>query len=163
MSQALATTSTHDPASRPADDDAQLVTFTIGDQLFGVPVLRVRDILQLGRIAAVPLAPPAVRGAINLRGRIVTVIDVRARLGLDATVMTEGERQMGVTVEQGAEFYTLMVDGLGDVISPGADRFEKLPGTVDPAWRHVSSGVYRLEDRLMVVLDIDRLLDIGGG
>lgn len=142
------------------EDLHQFVTFTINNQLFGVPVLRVQDILQTEKIAPIPLAPPEVRGSINLRGRIVTVIDVRVRLGLDPLDHVEA-RQMGVTVEMGPDLYTLLVDGIGDVVSLSADTYEKTPGTLNPKWRDFASGVYRLQGKIMVVLEIDRLLDIG--
>jgi purine-binding chemotaxis protein CheW len=142
------------------EDLHQFVTFTVNNQLFGVHVLRVQDILQTEKIAPIPLAPPEVRGSINLRGRIVTVIDVRVRLGLEP-LDHEENKQMGVTVEMGPDLYTLLVDSIGDVISLPGDLYEKTPGTLNPAWRDFASGVYRLDGRIMVVLEIDRLLDIG--
>lgn len=134
------------------------VTFIIRDQLFGIPVLRVQDILTTDKIASIPLAPPEVKGSINLRGRIVTVIDVRVRLGLEKRESVE--KGMGVTVEQQNELYTLLVDKVGDVISLSNDKREENPSTLDPLWREYATGIYRLEGNLMVVLDVDRLLDI---
>lgn len=135
------------------------VTFSVADQMFGIPVLKVQDILVPSKIAPVPLAPPEVRGSINLRGRIVTVVDVRTRLGLSDR---EGEamRGMGVTVEHGHELYTLLVDTVGDVVSLAPDLYEATPSTLDPQWAEFADGVYRLESRLMVVLNTDRLLDV---
>jgi purine-binding chemotaxis protein CheW len=134
------------------------VTFVIKDQMFGIPVLGVQDILSPDRIASIPLAPAEVKGSINLRGRIVTVIDVRVRLGLERRV---GDNEgMGVTVEHQNELYTLLVDKIGDVISLANDLHERNPGTLGPVWREYANGVYRLEGRLMVVLDVERLLDI---
>ncbi|NQV45498.1 MAG: chemotaxis protein CheW, partial [Rhodospirillales bacterium] len=104
-------------------------------------------------------APPEIKGSINLRGRIVTVIDVRVRLGLEPREETSDS--MGVTVEQHQDLYTLLVDKIGDVVSLSNDKFEKNPGTLDATWREFANGVYRLEKSLMVVLDVDRLLDIG--
>ncbi len=137
----------------------EFVTFTVGGYLFGVPVLRVQDTLIPDRIATVPLAPPEVRGSINLRGRIVTVIDMRRRLGLTDEGRPAGNG-MGVTVESGAELYTLLVDNVGDVITLPLHLREANPNTLDPLWRDLAGGTYRLEDRLMVVLEIDRLLDL---
>ena len=119
----------------------------------------VQDILTPDRIASIPLAPPEVRGSINLRGRIVTVIDVRVRLGLPAAKETSAEA-MGVTVEQDHELYTLLVDSIGDVVSLSNELYERNPATLDPVWREFSVGVYRLKDELMVVLDVNRLLNI---
>lgn len=166
---ALATTETeetmpsHDSrelSSHPGKNLEDFVTFTIGDQMFGIPVLRVQDILTPNRIAPVPLAPPEVKGSINLRGRIVTVIDVRIRLGMPPLEKGSSGGAMAVTVEQDNDLYTLLVDKIGDVIGLSKDLYEKNPGTLDPLWRDFSIGVYRLENNLMVVLDIDRLLDL---
>ena len=161
MSQALATTDGHDlTTTHPGEDLDDYVTFYIEDQMFGIPVLHVQDILTPESIAAIPLAPPEVTGSINLRGRIVTVIDVRVRLGLAPKDKTSTEN-MGVTVEHGHDLYTLLVDRIGDVMGLANDLFERNPSTLDPVWREFSSGVYRLDGNLMVVLDIDRLLDLG--
>ena len=136
------------------------VTFTVAGQLFGVPVGQVQDILTLSSIASVPLAPAEVRGMINLRGRIVTVIDVRMRLGLKDKGANPTRRSMGVTVENGAESCTLLVDSVGDVASLPFRLREPNPVTLDPLWREVADGVFRLEHGLLVVLDVARLLKI---
>ena len=134
------------------------VTFTVADQLFGIPVLKVQDILVPDKIAPVPLAPPEVCGSINLRGRIVTVIDVRTRLGLSrAGADVKG---MGVTVETGHDLYTLLVDSVGDVIGLSQDLYESNPSTLDQSWMEFADGVFRLEDRLMVVLNTEHLLNL---
>ncbi len=165
MSEALATTESNvaaadlqNLATHPGENLEDYVTFKVEGQLFGIPVLRVQDILKPQQIAPVPLAPKEIRGSINLRGRIVTVIDVRIRLGLEHR---DGEaRSMGVTVEQDNDLYTLLVDKIGDVIGLSRNCYEKNPGTLDPLWREFSNGVFRLDEELMVVLDIDRLLDL---
>ncbi len=136
------------------------VTFFIDKQLFGIPVLQVQDILTPDSIASIPLAPPEVAGSINLRGRIVTVIDVRTRLGLPKR--EEGDMGMGVTVEHVNDLYTFLVDKVGEVLSMQDDDFEKNPNTLDPLWRDFANGVYRLEGRLMVILDVDKLLAFKG-
>ncbi len=136
------------------------VTFMIGDQMLGIPVLQVQDILQSDKIASIPLAPPEVKGSINLRGRIVTVFNVRQRLGLASLPAEEEKHCMGVTVELEHELYTLQVDRVGDVIGLPTEEFENNPGTLDPLWREFTTGVYRLEGRIMVVLDVERLLNL---
>ena len=165
MSHALATTDgQYDlTATHPGEDLEDFVTFFIADQMFGIPVLKVQDILQTEHIASIPLAPPEVKGSINLRGRIVTVIDVRVRLGLAPRKQNpenENEKGMGVTVEHGHDLYTLLVDRIGDVMGLSGDVFERSPATLDPKWREFAVGVYRLEKKLLVVLDIERLLDL---
>ena len=160
MSTAVAERPNSDVIVHGIEDLEQFVTFTVAGQMFGVPVLRVQDILQTHKIASIPLAPAEVRGSINLRGRIVTVIDVRARLGLEP-VEDSATDQMGVTIEMGIDLYTLLADSIGDVVSLSHNSYEKTPGTLDPKWRDFANGVYRLDGSLMVVLDIERLLDIG--
>jgi len=159
MEQAVATTSSHDLDAIHGDDLENYVTFIVKEQLFGIPVLKVQDILTPDRIASIPLAPPEVTGAINLRGRIVTVLDVRVRLGLEKKDTVKDS--MGVTVEHQHELYTLLVDKVGDVIGLESDLYEGNPSTLDPVWRDFASGVFRLDGRIMVVLDVERLLDLG--
>ncbi|MBL6854617.1 MAG: chemotaxis protein CheW [Alphaproteobacteria bacterium] len=133
------------------------VTFEVAGQLFGVPVMKVQDILTPDAIAPVPGGPAEVRGLINLRGRIVTVIDLRKRLGL----RYEGERKgMCVTVENEGESYTLFVDGVGDVVTLQSDAREDSPTTLDPLWKELSDGVFRVDGRLLLILDVGRLLAI---
>ncbi len=158
MQQDIATTETRHLDVIPGEDLEDFVTFVIEGQMFGIPVLMVQDILSPSKIASIPLAPPEVRGPINLRGRIVTVIDVRVRLGLEKRAVNEGA--MAVTVEQDNELYTLLVDEVGDVIGLKSDLYENNPSTLDPLWREFALGIFRLEDRLMVVLDVTRLLNL---
>lgn len=161
MAQDVTTTSSRDMEATQSENLEDFVTFIIKDQMFGIPVLKVQDILTPDRIASIPLAPAEVKGSINLRGRIVTVIDVRVRLGLDKR--SENEEGMGVTVEQDNELYTLLVDKVGDVIGLSNDLYENNPSTLDPLWREFALGVYRLDERLMVVLDVERLLNLKEG
>lgn len=158
-STALAETGGTELTTHPGENLQDFVTFRVAKQLFGIPVLKVQDILSPDNIASIPLAPPEVRGSINLRGRIVTVIDVRVRLGLPVSKHTDGE-SMGVTVELDHELYTLLVDSIGDVIGLSNETFERNPATLDPVWRDFANGVYRLDKELMVVLDIDQLLNL---
>lgn len=132
------------------------VTVYVQKQLFGIPIGRVQDILIPENVAHIPLAPPEVAGAINLRGRIVTVFDVRTRLGLPP--VGEGEPRMCVTIEQGNELYSLMVDSVGEVKSLRIDKIESNPTTLNLRWRAISSGVVRLETELMIICDMDALL-----
>jgi purine-binding chemotaxis protein CheW len=135
------------------------VSMTIGGQLFGVPVLKVQDVLGTQRITRIPLAPPEVAGSLNLRGRIVTAIDVRLRLGLPPR--PESETAMSVVVDQGGELYSLLVDSVGEVLSLRVRDFERNPPNLDPRWRDFSEGIHRLKQSLLVVLDVARLLQIG--
>jgi purine-binding chemotaxis protein CheW len=133
------------------------VTMTIADQLFGIPVLQVQDVLGNQRITRIPLAPPEVAGSLNLRGRIVTAIDVRLRLQLKAR--PKDKPGMSIVVDLRGELYSLMVDSVGEVLSLSNEDYERNPATLDPRWREVSTGIYRLNGQLMVVLDVPRLLN----
>jgi purine-binding chemotaxis protein CheW len=158
MEQAVATTGSRVMEIVPGDDREDYVTFIIKDQSFGVPVLKVQDILTPDKIANIPMSPPEVKGSINLRGRIVTVIDVRVRLGLEKR--DPSESSMGVTVEHENDLYTLLVDSVGDVIGLSSEGYDGNPSTLDPLWREFALGIYRLEDKLMVILDIEKLLNL---
>jgi purine-binding chemotaxis protein CheW len=138
-------------------DAAEYVTTIVDGQLFGIPVLQVQDVLGPQRVTRIPLAPKEVAGALNLRGRIVTAIDVRTRLGLGKR--DGSHRAMSIVVEHGGELYSLIVDEVGEVLSLPADRLEANPPTLDAGWRSVSLGIHRLEGRLLVVVDVARLLD----
>jgi purine-binding chemotaxis protein CheW len=154
----------HDPAiadqrrakATSSSEGGDFVSIVIGEQLFGIPVLQVQDVLGPQRITRVPLAPPEVAGSLNLRGRIVTAIDIRTRL--DLPEREDGKPRMSVVVDHGGELYSLMVDQVGEVLSLTNATFERNPATLDPRWREVSAGIYRLDGTLLVVLDVARLL-----
>jgi purine-binding chemotaxis protein CheW len=110
------------------------------------------------RLTPVPLSHPDVAGVLNLRGRIVTMIDCRQHLGLGRS---NYENMMAVGVERAGESYGLLIDKIGDVLTPEASSFEANPVNLDPRWRAVSKGVFRLEKRLLIVLNISTILDFG--
>jgi purine-binding chemotaxis protein CheW len=140
-------------------ETSDLVTMTISGQLFGIPVLQVQDVLKPQRITRIPLAPPEIAGSLNLRGRIVTVIDLRCCLGMPALAATTQSR-MSIVVDFHGELYSLLVDQIGEVLSlPNAD-FEHNPPTLEKRWRAIALGIYRLNSTLLVVLDVARLLNI---
>lgn len=139
--------------------EAVFLTLTVADQLCGVPVLTVRDVLGAQAITRIPLAPPEVAGSLNLRGRIVTAVDLRRRLGLPPR--GEGATAMSVVVEREGELYSLLADQVGEVLPlPRSDRAPN-PPTLDPLWREVSDGVHRMGERLLILLDVERVLAIG--
>lgn len=135
----------------------EFLTMTIDGQLFGLPVLKVQDVLGAQRVTRVPLALPEVAGSLNLRGRIVTAINMRRCLGLSDAA--EGQKTMSVVVEHKNDLYSLIVDGVGEVLSFPETDFENTPPTLDRAWRDLSTGIYRLKDRLVVILDVSGMLD----
>ena len=132
------------------------ITVVIGKQLFGIAVTDVQDVFTPQSITCVPLAPPEVGGVLNLRGRIVTVIDVRGQLGLGARPAKAAS--MAVGIDRGGESYGLMIDEVGEVLTLSPTEIERVPETLDPKWRAVSKGVYQLQDTLLVVLDVERLM-----
>ena len=135
---------------------AEFVTMSVADQLFGIPVLLVQDALKSQKITRIPLASREVAGALNLRGRIVTAIDVRRRLGLPDR--PENELGMNIVVEHGGELYSLIVDSVGEVLTVDADTFERNPATLDPGWKSFCKGIYRLDGNLLLSLDVANLL-----
>ncbi len=143
------------------NENRDFVTIRLAGQLCGIPVLEVHDVLSEQSITAVPLAPPAVAGVLNLRGRIVTAINLRKRLGL-AEQEADGEN-MSIVVEYQGEPYSLLIDSVGDVMSFPEDSFERNPVTLESCWQDVSGGIFRLKGELMVILDVEKLLnfDIG--
>ena len=147
----------------PPVDDLLLVTMKVGDAYCGVPVMDVRDVLDTPVIHRVPLAPPEVPGSINLRGRIVTAIDLRGRLGLPPRA--PGARCMCAIVERqtGAigEPYALLVDEIGDVLQLPVSEYEPNPITLATAWRALCHGLYRREDGLLILLDVEAVLEMG--
>jgi purine-binding chemotaxis protein CheW len=138
------------------NDERVFVMLTVAGQTCGVPVDSVRDILGEQAITRIPLAPPEIAGSLNLRGRIVTAVDLRRRL--DLAPPEAGHKPMSVVAEHGGELYALLVDQVSEVMSLKADDFEPNPPTLEPAWAEYSTGIYRLEDRLLVVLDVPKLL-----
>lgn len=107
-------------------------------------------------MAAIPLAPQEVIGSLNLRGRIVTVINVRRRLQLQPR--EAGKPNMFVVVEHHGQYFSLMVDAVGEVLTIPLSHVEKNPGNLPAAWREVASGISRLENELLVIIDISTLL-----
>lgn len=135
------------------------VTFDIAGQLFGVPIGDVQDVFKPQRLTPVPLSHPDVAGVLNLRGRIVTMVDCRRHLG--GPPRAPGEAVMAVGVERGGESYGILIDKIGDVLSLEATTYEANPVNLDACWRAVCKGIYRLPDRLLVVLNITSVLDLG--
>jgi purine-binding chemotaxis protein CheW len=142
-----------------AENVTEYVTAVIGDQLFGLPISRVQDVFMPDRLTRVPLAPPEIAGVLNLRGRIVTAIDMRSRLGL--AKRENGGRAMAVGIEFNGESYGLLIDAIGEVLKLADDTREPNPVNLDVRLTRVSAGVHQLEGQLLVVLDVDRVLDKG--
>ena len=142
-------------ATGPAEG---LVSIRVGQQTFGVPVLQVQDVIAQTVINKVPLGPPEVAGSLNLRGRIVTAIDMRRRLNLEPRRPDEGF--MSVIVERNAELYALLVDDVGDVLWLSQTMQEPPPATLSAQWRDLCSALYRLDGELLLLLSIEEVLTL---
>jgi purine-binding chemotaxis protein CheW len=143
-------------APAPAKTEQEYLSFAIAGQLFGIPVLNVQDVLNGRPLARIPLAPKEVAGSLNLRGRIVTAIDMRCRLGIQDAI--KAAKHMSIVIEHDGELYSLIVDAVGDVLSLREATFEANPATLHAAWKELSLGVHRLDGKLMLVLDVERVL-----
>lgn len=144
------------PHFAPHGADTSYVTLSVAGQLCGLPVMSVRDVLRQQVIAPVALSSPAIAGNLNLRGHIVTAIDLRKRLNLPSAA-ADAER-FAVVTEEGGEMYALLADRICDVITPNASMFEHMLPTLPANWARYTAGLYRLEAGLMIVLNLSRLL-----
>ena len=135
-------------------NSAQLCTFRVDDLFFGVDVQHIQEVIKYQELTPVPLANRTVRGLINLRGEIVTAIDLRRRLNLEPNA---GIEPMNVVVCQDDEVVSFLVDEIGDVIEVYDKDFEKVPETINGKIKSLIDGVYKLEGRLLLVLDTDKV------
>ncbi len=145
----------HQPTS------GQFSTFFVADLFFGVDVLCVQEVLRSQQMTRVPRAPRVIEGLINLRGQIVTAIDMRRRLGLPPRAGDMTPMNMVVRTEDGA--VSLLVDEIGDVLDVEQATWERAPESLDPAAREIIRGVYKLKERLLLVLDAERTVDFLAG
>src|SRR3954451_20970241 len=140
-----------------AENLIEYVTVMIGGQLFGLPISRVQDVFMPERMTRVPLSEPEIAGVLNLRGRIVTAVDMRRRLGLPPR--RDDKPSMAVGIELKGEFYGLVDDTVGEVMKLGEATLEPNPVNLDGRLARVSAGVHRLDGQLMVILDVDQVLN----
>ncbi|MGO8790716.1 MAG: chemotaxis protein CheW [Terriglobia bacterium] len=135
----------------------QFLTFVVDRLLFGVEVEEVQEVIRFQEMTRVPLAPPVVTGLINLRGQIVTAIDLRRRLGLHDRAAADMPMNVVIRTEDGA--VSLLVDEIGDVLEVEEEAFELPPGTLSGEAREFIRGVYKLKGALLIALDKDKMLD----
>ena len=140
--------------------DTQYCTFFLDDDFFGIEVGRVQEILRYQDMTVVPLSAPVIRGLINLRGQIMTAVDLRERIGLPPR--EEGKRPINVVIRRKDGGVSLLVDSIGDVMSPAEELAESPPENVNPRVRALLQGVYKLEGRLLQILDPDKLMEFEG-
>ena len=141
-------------------DDRQFCTFVVDGLYFGIEVLRVQEVIRFQEMTRVPLASPAIKGLINLRGQIVTAIDLRR--GLELGDRAEGSLPMNVVVRTTDGAVSLLVDEIGDVLNVDPDTFERPPQTITGIARELITGVYKLKERLLLVMDTDKAVNLSG-
>lgn len=136
----------------------QFCTFYVDNLFLGIAVQQVQEVFRFQQMTRVPLAPSAVHGLINLRGQIVTAIDLRTRLGLSERPADRAPMNVVVRSDDGA--ITLLVDEIGDVQEVHADAFERPPETLKGALRSLILGTFKLPDRLLLVLDTNQAVQL---
>jgi purine-binding chemotaxis protein CheW len=140
---------------RRSENNIQLATFHLSNELFGIEVGRVQEIVRPQQMTPVPTAERTIRGLINLRGQIVTAIDLRRILGMNDTEKVNEQMNMIVRFPEGSD--SLLVDRIGDVVEVAANHIDPPPSSMKGIDRRYVSGVCKLEKSLLVILDVDRL------
>ncbi len=146
----------HDGESRARLHEDGFVTFRLANQWLGVPVILIQEVLTAEAVSAIPRSPSQVAGFLNLRGQIVTAVDLRTCLGLPSRA--DDQQVMNVVVRDGEELFSLIVDQVGDVVEVDDGRVEPAPPTLPGVWKEVCTGVVRLDEGLLVILDVDQVL-----
>lgn len=136
----------------------QFATFNLDSLFLGVDVLKVQEVIRYQEMTRVPTAPSMVEGLINLRGQIITAIDLRLRLDLPARA--EGQLPMNVVVRTDEGALSFLVDEIGDVVEIADESFERIPETVTGVVRELVTGVYKLQGRLLLILDTEKAANL---
>ena len=142
-------------------DSKQYSTFYLNGLFFGVEVLKVQEVIRYQEMTRVPMAPRMIEGLINLRGQIVTAIDLRRRLELPPRA--QGQLPMNVVVRSEDGAVSLLVDEIGDVVEIQDDTYERPPETLSGVARELIQGVYKLKERLLLILDTERTVSLATG
>lgn len=140
-----------------SDDIIQLVSFNIGDEEFGVDILKVQEIIRLVEITRVPNAPSFVEGVINLRGKVIPVIDLRKRLGMPS--ITASSESRIVVVELESRIIGFLVDCVNEVLRISSSITEPPPAIIAGIDADYITAIGKLEDRILILLDLERILD----
>lgn len=144
------------PVTHQAVNGKQYLSFYLGKMLFGLPLLEVQDVLVNCELSSIPLSRKEVAGTLNLRGQIVTAIDMRVLMGLQQSAgLNNGT---SIVVHDQKVLYSLIVDKVGEVQGLRSEQFDPNPGNLDALWREYSDGVFRLDGELMVLLNIGNLI-----
>lgn len=134
----------------------QYSTFTVSGRLYGISVSQVQEVLRAIPVTSVPLAPTYIHGLVNLRGRVATVVGVRELFQLPGR--QEEEEKMNVVCTVGAELYSLVVDRIGDVLELDRGLYEPTPATISPHIRRFMTGVYKLPEAILSVVDVEKIV-----
>jgi purine-binding chemotaxis protein CheW len=138
----------------------QFLSVFLGDQAFGIPILQIQDILRTQQLTHIPLAAEAIEGIMNLRGRIVTAINFRKRIHADGVNQTN---TMSVVIEHNGELFSLIVDEVGEVLSIATHKVEIIPSALNPYWQEVATGVFQLNEKIIILLNPNALFQLTGG
>lgn len=157
MTSAVASPAIEGAARDQAAHGQTVVSFWLAGRQFGLPLRDVREVLSTQAATPIPLAPRAVVGSFNLRGRIVTLVDMRRRLGMPPRA--GGAGGVTVVVERDQDLFGLAVDAAGDVMALAAEDLERAPAAVDHRTRDCVGAFYRHAGQPLALLDIDRLLN----
>jgi purine-binding chemotaxis protein CheW len=134
----------------------ELATFYVGEALCGMDILKVQEINKLMEMTSVPQAPDYVMGILNLRGQIVTIIDLGKKLGLDTTELTESSRN--IIVNSKGEYVGLLVSRISDVVDADWDKVEAPPANIGGVQGRYFKGVFKTDSRLVGILDVEKVL-----
>lgn len=137
----------------------KVLVANIGDHYFGLTIDNIQDVIKCSPTTHVPLAPDNIVGLLNLRGHIVTEIDIAKTLAVESEVRKRTEECFSVVINKNNEMYSLVFEGVGDVVDISESEIEALPFTINKKWFSLSKGVYRMDDVLLVILDFDLLID----
>jgi len=139
-------------------EEKQFCTFYLDNHFFGVAVETVQEVFRYQEMTHIPLAPPEIRGLINLRGQIITAIDLRQRLNISK--LPEDKLPMNVVVRTGESVVSLLVDAIGDVLEVSEEDYEKTPATIPEEVRKLVRGVYKLKGKLLLILDAEKAVNV---
>lgn len=138
------------------EDVTRILIVSIGDHYFGTPIHEIHDVIQRQKTTPVPLTQNSIIGLLNLRGHIVTEVDMATALNIPSS--ENARKKYSIVIGQKGELYSLAIDDIGDVIDAQMSTIEPIPETVDRSWISLSKGVIRLPDHLIIILDLEALI-----
>lgn len=146
----------HNDSNLTDSDVVRILIINIGDHYFGTPIHEIHDVIQRQKTTQVPLTQNSIIGLLNLRGHIVTEVSMATALNIQSSKDTV--KKYSIVIGQKGELYSLAIDDIGDVIDVDTSSIEHIPETVDRSWITIATGVVRLPDKLIVILDLESLI-----